>query len=67
MKSLPLISFKLILSIICIATLQGCSPDNESTGPGSDNSGSETSNLRIGVMPKLVGISYFEATGKGAQ
>lgn len=67
MKSPSLISFKLLLSIVCVAALQGCSPENESTAPDSDNSESEISTLRIGVMPKLVGISYFEATGKGAQ
>ena len=67
MKSRPFGSLKLILSILCVAAFYGCSHENDQAGSSFNDSVSETSTLRIGVMPKLVGISYFEATGKGAQ
>ena len=55
---------RLTFCLFLFVTLLGCSddgqPSNTFTEPSADT-------LRIGVMPKLVGISYFEATGRGAR
>ena len=54
----------LVLCSLFLNSLCGCSSENEQAGIVPDAAKAE---LRIGVMPKLVGISYFEATGEGAQ
>lgn len=53
---------RLFMLLILISLTCGCSGDTTSV---TDDATSDDS-IRIGVMPKLVGISYFEATEKGA-
>lgn len=45
---------------ISLFWLAGCKPDQSAGTAGSRP-------LKVGMMPKLVGISFFDATGRGAQ
>ena len=59
----------LIPLLICLSMLSGCG-NNESTSPGTAGSSDEATGdkkLVIGVMPKLVGIDYFNASERGAR
>jgi rhamnose transport system substrate-binding protein len=65
--------FRFAISLACATTLFGCelpksdsgrSTQNETTGTAS---GSGDKTLTIGVMPKLVGIDYFNAVEQGAK
>tara|TARA_Y100000814_G_scaffold280135_1_gene243306 strand:- start:226 stop:1278 length:1053 start_codon:yes stop_codon:yes gene_type:complete len=66
MKNAYTSSLYLILSFISLSWFLGCSSETEQGSSPIEESGTPEASLRIGVMPKLVGISYFEATGKGA-
>ena len=57
----------LLLSFISLTSFLGCSSEEEQGGSPTKESDTVDASLRIGVMPKLVGISYFEATGKGVR
>ncbi len=47
---------------LCCLGLPGCNQTSTDTGTANN-----TAALKIGMMPKLVGISFFDATGRGAQ
>lgn len=54
-------------SAVVIALLSGCgNGDSGSDGAGGEAADAMTS-FRIGMMPKLVGISYFDAAERGAK
>lgn len=59
-------SFCPVVCFILFASVVGCQNENEQGGLIPADRKTPVTSLRIGVMPKLVGISYFEATGKGA-
>ncbi len=61
--TLPLCS---IFSFFLLVSFVGCQSENKQAGSIPTGPDTPAASLRIGVMPKLVGISYFEATGKGA-
>ena len=56
-----------ILFLFCLA-IAGCgSDDGGESGAGGSGSGAIPGSFRLGMMPKLVGIGYFEATRRGAE
>ena len=55
-----------VVCFILFASVVGCQNENEQGDLIPADRKTPVTSLRIGVMPKLVGISYFEATGKGA-
>ena len=59
----------LVISTILAALLAACTPSTDSTAgseSGTASSGSDGT-YTIGVMPKLTGIAFFNATEKGAK
>jgi len=59
------------LGCVCViwaatAVMLGCQGKSGPDPDASTSNGSAES-LRIGMMPKLMGISFFDATGRGAQ
>lgn len=69
----PLLSLLLVLVVVAV----GCSPSQPSTPAGEDAgveapaAGGEpepsAGQLKVGVMPKLIGIPFFNAAQKGAE
>lgn len=49
-----------VIGLLIGVVVFGCAPGGPETGPSARR-------LRLGVMPKLMGISYFDATGRGAR
>lgn len=52
---------------VLVVVASGCTSSNSPTNEASTAGRSSNSSLTIGMMPKLVGISYFDATKRGAQ
>ena len=53
---------------LLVTLILGCgTAPSTSTDGGPEESGGSQSELRIAMMPKLMGISFFDATGRGAQ
>jgi ABC-type sugar transport system substrate-binding protein len=66
----------LVVSVmLVIGLMAGCATQNSTSGDGQNNTSGEKKNsasnesgkLKIAVVPKLVGIPYFNASEKGAQ
>ena len=57
-------SLAILSAVLFTAILAGC--DGETPEPGETVPDGRSS-MTIGVMPKLVGIGYFDATQKGAE
>ncbi|MFO0947821.1 MAG: substrate-binding domain-containing protein [Planctomycetota bacterium] len=58
---------KMLRHVVTLAVFllpMGCGGGKENAQPGSNTAGGKT--LRMGMMPKLVGIGYFNACQKGA-
>lgn len=59
------------VALLFLLSLSGCNDSGSSTGGSAESSTSSSSasgkSLRIGMMPKLMGISFFDATRRGAQ
>ncbi|MCH2209698.1 MAG: substrate-binding domain-containing protein [Fuerstiella sp.] len=57
-----------VTSLVSCLLLLGCADSEPLTGDRSDSSATSAGeSLRIGMMPKLMGISFFDATGRGAK
>ena len=56
-----------IIYLLLLTLVIGCGSENDTTSTETGTAAENTETLRIGVMPKLVGITYFEATGQGAK
>jgi len=61
-----------VASLAMALALVGCGGGSEDSGAATDNStenasASETKTLKIGVMPKLIGIGYFNAAEMGVK
>ena len=56
-----------IIYLLLLTLMIGCGSENDTTSTETGTTAENTETLRIGVMPKLVGITYFEATGQGAK
>jgi ABC-type sugar transport system substrate-binding protein len=54
------------VATLCLG-LSGCDSDSEPPQVGDPAEGGITSSFRLGMMPKLVGIGYFDATRRGAE
>lgn len=52
-------------ALLLAALLPGC--EGEAPEPGDSGTDESNSAMTIGMMPKLVGIGYFDATQKGAE
>jgi ABC-type sugar transport system substrate-binding protein len=58
----------LAIVLLLFPLMPGCGGSKSSTdGNGTSASAASGSSLRIGMMPKLMGISFFDATGRGAK
>lgn len=59
-----------LVSVMFLLTLCGCGNSSSGPGPGPDAGGAAArpaKTLRVGMMPKLVGIDYFNECRKGAE
>lgn len=58
-----------MMVLIPAIAMSGCGGDSKgiSTNVADGDSDSSSKPLKIGMMPKLMGISFFDATGRGAK
>ncbi|HBH52003.1 MAG TPA: hypothetical protein DDY91_08935, partial [Planctomycetaceae bacterium] len=61
-----------VFGLLLCALVVGCTTGSETPGPSATGDGAganrpATKRLRVGMMPKLVGIDYFNECRKGAE
>jgi len=57
----------LAIVLLLFPLMPGCGGSKSSTDGKASSSAASGELLRIGMMPKLMGISFFDATGRGAK